>query len=71
MSGEWSQTPLIPPERQVQIRTGILLRSFDPASPVTARMAPRAKEESGTPQTEDAVQKQTSQFPASSHNEYI
>lgn len=55
MSGEWSQTPLIPPERQVQVRTRILLRSFDPATHVTARMAPRAKEETGTPQKEDAV----------------
>lgn len=55
MSGEWSQTPLIPPERQVQVRTRILLRSFDPATHVTARMAPRAKEESGIPQKEDAV----------------
>lgn len=55
MSGEWSQTPLIPPETQVQVWTRILLHSFDPATHVTARMAPRAKQESGTPQKEHAV----------------
>lgn len=73
MSGECSQTPLIPPERRVQLRTGILLHSFDPATHVTALLAPRAKQVSATPPRSKGGRrrKPASQFTASGDNDYI